>query len=564
MAAMIRKQGGGGATTTRRGGESVRTTDGSNHHQDNNSTYAHQEQLPSLPLPELQDTLDRYLERVRPFLSEEELQHTEAVISEFQSPGGAGPKLQRALKQRAAEKRNWLEEWWEQLAYMTTRTPSAILINWHGVLPGTFWRCGASVAEIGATFVGALLEQYRALAAHTYPVDRMGGMKLCMHQYRRMFASCRLPGENMDTIECYAEEKPRHIIVLRNNAIYSFDVLDEEGNVYPVAYLTRQFSRVMADGEILFEQLEKRPPAVSVLTADNRTAWYHARDHLSQLSEENERNLKIIQTSLFAVSLDAREPQSAEEVASHCLCADGRNKWYDKPFNLVVFANGRAGLNGEHSWADAIVVVNVFNKLLVSVEKQFLQRSRRMAKDAVLGSTTSVTSSSSQAMTSGIDHNNNNNNNNNSSNNNNDNYHNYENNKHHHSAAITAVGPLTRLHFKMDEKVHRHIERASIVVGRLIRKTDLRLLLFPHYGSNFMKSCKLNADFYVQMAIQLAYRRVFVGYNAREGEEIEGESPSSSLSMWESGKAVPTYETAHLRLFSHGRTETCQVVRIGT
>lgn len=30
-------------------------------------------------------------------------------------------------------------------------------------------------------------------------------------------------------------------------------------------------------------------------------------------------------------------------------------RWFDKSFSLVFYKNGKTGLNGEHSWADAPV-----------------------------------------------------------------------------------------------------------------------------------------------------------------------------------------------------------------
>ena len=40
--------------------------------------------------------------------------------------------------------------------------------------------------------------------------------------------------------------------------------------------------------------------------------------------------------------------------------------WFDKTLNLVVFANGHAGLNAEHSWADAPVVAHMMEWSLSS------------------------------------------------------------------------------------------------------------------------------------------------------------------------------------------------------
>jgi len=36
---------------------------------------------------------------------------------------------------QAADERNWMEVWWEQLAYLRTRTTMAVHINWFGVMP---------------------------------------------------------------------------------------------------------------------------------------------------------------------------------------------------------------------------------------------------------------------------------------------------------------------------------------------------------------------------------------------------------------------------------------------
>lgn len=74
-------------------------------------TFEHQKDLPSLPVPELDDTLDKYLKSVEPLLSPSELEHTKSVVEEFRE--GAGKKLQALLEERAGEERNWLEEWWE-------------------------------------------------------------------------------------------------------------------------------------------------------------------------------------------------------------------------------------------------------------------------------------------------------------------------------------------------------------------------------------------------------------------------------------------------------------------
>jgi hypothetical protein len=94
--------------------------------------------------------------------------------------------------------------------------------------------------------------------------------------------------------------------------------------------------------------------------------------------------------------------------------------------------------------------------------------------------------------------------------------------------------PPAALEWKLDTPSLQAVELASSNGFKLARSIDLKLLLWPHFGKGLMKRYGLVPDFFVQMAIQLAYRRLH-------------------------GRCVATYETAQTRLFYHGRTETIRV-----
>lgn len=68
----------------------------------------HQEALPHLPVPPLQQTLDRYLLALQPIISPEELSHTQELVAEFRKPGGVGERLQKGLERRARKTENWV------------------------------------------------------------------------------------------------------------------------------------------------------------------------------------------------------------------------------------------------------------------------------------------------------------------------------------------------------------------------------------------------------------------------------------------------------------------------
>ncbi|RLN60697.1 hypothetical protein BBJ29_005983 [Phytophthora kernoviae] len=433
----------------------------------------HQDELPSLPLPPLEQTLEQYIQSCEPLLSPSELDHTKAVCHDFLH--GVGPQLQAILQERADTERNWIEEWWETFAYMQPRYPSAININWYGVLPGNWGPRDMSQCEAASIFTHAILKFRKNLLEEKYPPEKMMGRPLCMHTYSRMFNTCVIPGEECDEIVSYPHDA-KHILVLRNNCMWAVQVFGDNGEDIPLADILRQFELVRDEATGLFD-LERYPP-VSVLTSENRTNWAKARDHIMELDDLNKQSFDLIERALFCVAMDESSAATYDEIARNCLLGDGRNRWYDKPFTLIIHENARGGLNGQHAWADALVVVRLFDYCIKYVNENF---KAKFANRADLKPTLNL--------------------------------------------------KPKRLEWVLDNAAYTAIECASAAVGKMIHNSDIATMQFNHYGSAFLKRYKLTPDFFMQMAIQLAHFKMH--------------------------KKVPAvYETAHTRMFYHGRTET--------
>jgi hypothetical protein len=73
---------------------------------DKMSTFCVDNLLPSLPLPTLEETLNVYLESLKPFLNQLEFLETEQSIHNFKN--GIGKKLQFFLLEKAKRERNWV------------------------------------------------------------------------------------------------------------------------------------------------------------------------------------------------------------------------------------------------------------------------------------------------------------------------------------------------------------------------------------------------------------------------------------------------------------------------
>ena len=65
--------------------------------------------MPKLPVPDLKQTLIRYLDLVHPVVSSEDYEKTKSLAKEFGEPGGIGEVLQVKLIENAKIKENWVE-----------------------------------------------------------------------------------------------------------------------------------------------------------------------------------------------------------------------------------------------------------------------------------------------------------------------------------------------------------------------------------------------------------------------------------------------------------------------
>ncbi|GAA6045002.1 hypothetical protein JCM8097_004458, partial [Rhodosporidiobolus ruineniae] len=334
------------------------------------TTLKHQRNLPRLPVPPLDSTLDRLATSCAPLAANpNQLDALKQKVDAFKREGGAGRKLHDALEKRREQPdiQNWLAEWWDTQAYMAYRDPVVALVSYYfgfdrlpQAPPGTKNPPPSDPAYVAASIAKTALE-FRRLVAQGLLEPELAGRKpedgtLCMESYKWAFNACRVPAQRADYAVKTAEDdgEAQHFVVVKRNRFYSIPVLDERGQEYGVEELRRAVQSVV---ELAEQETEKVPP-VGVLTGINRDHWTEAHSHLLS-SPTNAPTLHSLYTAAFLISLDEAAPSTSStdgivDFSKRLWLGgeEGGNRWWDKPLQWVVFANGEAGFVGEHSCMD--------------------------------------------------------------------------------------------------------------------------------------------------------------------------------------------------------------------
>ncbi|XP_054639070.1 peroxisomal carnitine O-octanoyltransferase [Dunckerocampus dactyliophorus] len=419
-------------------------------------TFQYQSSLPPLPVPSLEGSLSKYLDAVRPFASEAEFKSTVDIVQKFQD--GIGKELHQKLLQRAKTRRNWLEEWWLDAAYLEVRIPSQLNVNFAGPAPYLehCWPpAEGTQLQRASVNVWHTLQYWNLIYKERMAPQKAGKMALDMDQFRMLFCTCKVPGVKKDALYSYFKTEqegncPSHLVVMCRGRIFTFDALCD-GQILTPPELLRQLSYVK-------ERCEGRPDGdgVAALTSDDRTRWAKAREHLISIDPHNETILEIIQRSLFIISLDDTKPYSSAEnytnITLEALTGDPTIRWGDKSYNSLVFSDGTFGSTCDHAPYDAMVLVSMC---------WYIDQQLRATEGKWKGS--------------------------------------------------DRVRPMPfpeELVFTVDQRVLSDISHAKRQYQETVRDLQILCYAFTGFGKSAIKKKNLHPDTFVQLAMQLSYYKM--------------------------------------------------------
>lgn len=185
--------------------------------------------LPILPVPPLEQTLEKLKVSATPFaLSPEEFHEFCALIDDFGKPHNVGPKLHSLLSLKAQNTSNWLShDWWVSKAYLEGRDSVMIWSNPAMVFPPIDVPEGREnvIRYIGNLILGCLdFKEFVKKGGN--PDDVKGkGSQLCQDQYGKIFGTLRIPGVPSDSIVYGQLNDPdTTVVVARNNIFYEISL----------------------------------------------------------------------------------------------------------------------------------------------------------------------------------------------------------------------------------------------------------------------------------------------------------------------------------------------------
>jgi len=276
------------------------------------------------------------------------------------------------------------------------------------------------------------------------PAEKMQKtIPLDMHQYSKIFSTVRVPGVKEDINRSY---KPTSkIVVVSNKQFYSMDV-SPKGKQLSTAEIESQLRFIIEDS-----RKSKPKNGLGVFTSWNRPDWARSREKLIQLGPKNADNIEIIETSLFVLCLDPESPKTLEEAGRMSLAGDSNNRWFDKLIQLIVFANGRAGFNGEHSPLDAVATQSMCDIMFEYCSKD----------------TTTV------------------------------------------DLNLKSFTP-EKMDWIISPEISKSLDETEKAYNKFYFDVDYTVLRYSNYGSNWIKNvAQMSPDSWVQMSLQLAFYKLY-------------------------------------------------------
>ena len=311
--------------------------------------------LPKLPVPDLSDSLNRFLTAMKPLTTQSEFSQLVTATDSFSKKEGT--YLQNKLKTFSEDTDNWASRVWVDTRYLSNRE-SLIFTNGKTALRSKInWSNTREMLLAISQHVFKVVRMLEVIREDRLPQEMLGNVPQSMSQYKRLVGGYRLPKPKIDTQTFSPDSK--HIVVLHAGRIYKMPVYSpaDGDRCLSVGEMYQLLSQVVSS---VSEETQGNLP-VSLLTALDRDSWYSAREQLIEDSPVNADSLREIETSLFGLCIDESIIVDENETPKLLRFGDVRdnyrcfNRWYGLGMHILFTKNGFYSHITDHTVLDGIV-----------------------------------------------------------------------------------------------------------------------------------------------------------------------------------------------------------------
>jgi hypothetical protein len=213
-----------------------------------------------------------------------------------------------------------------------------------------------SLTERAARLIAAALQLYQSVRTQALPPDMADDMPLEMGQYRRVFATHRVPHPYCDEVTTITGSQ--HIVILVGGKPY-YMVVDPRRAVESLSAIQQALDHIVEQAQTD----DYGAVAPGMFTALPRDDWSRLRLDLMK-TPGNEQTLMLLEKALFVVCLDTHTaPAGLSGLSANLRDGNCHNRYYDKSMQIVVAENGAAGLCFERAAVDGSVALGFAARL---------------------------------------------------------------------------------------------------------------------------------------------------------------------------------------------------------
>ncbi|KAI9206459.1 acyltransferase ChoActase/COT/CPT [Polychytrium aggregatum] len=460
---------------------------------------------PRLPIPDLDKTMALFLRSLEPMLSPGELHLAAERVRKFTDPDkGVGQLLQGRLKQHdSLQKNSWIEDWWLRLAYHSWREPLMVHSNWYVVFRDEVETLctSSSYGRFLEAVSGAPLAPSFGIGDYSaFQIRRAAGFIANLLKYKDLIDRNEIPTE--------PGAAKGNVGLCLDQYRWLFGVTrvprpECDENVGP--YTNSRHIVVLVKGQIYrMDICDPFGSRLGLVSLQRQLEWI-VRD--VEGSTRRERPIGL----LTAIHRDRwaqmysyirhLSPENASnlEIIQTSLFAIALDDYRLSEGVTYIARNCFHGFRGRNRWFDKSFTV------IVSSDGHAGLNGEHSPCDALVPCLMADFILKNEPAQDSSD-----------------------------LPPGTGLPQPHRLRWSVDQRVEDAIHLAQEEVDGIISNSDVRVMEFAGFGSTFIKQkAKVSPDAYMQMALQLAFYRMH-------------------------GRLPAVYETASVRRFIHGRTETCR------